>query len=358
MDTESKIELVTRPPSREVVTNEDLRNLFETEEHPKHYIGYEVSGMIHLGSGYMAACKIKDLLKAGVKPTIFFADYHAWINGKLGGDLDVIKKVAKRYYQKAFESLGLQDVEYIFASDLYEDLDYWTQAIKIANNVTIKRVMRTLAIMGRQEANINKVAQLMYTPMQVADIFFMDVQLAHSGMDQRKAHMVAREVAPKIGEEKPVALHHGLLMGLTSPRRAGYDEDELLDLEISSKMSKSAPNTCIFIHDSPEIIMEKMKKAHCPLKEIENNPVLEHCKYITFNEQESIYIERPAKYGGDLEIQSYEELEAIYRRGDLHPLDLKIACAKSLIEVLTPSRTYFETHPELLDVFKEVEITK
>ncbi|MDY6964486.1 MAG: tyrosine--tRNA ligase [Halobacteriota archaeon] len=358
MDTESKIELAARPPTREIVTYDDLRNLFETEEHPKHYIGYEVSGMIHLGSGYMAARKIKDLLKAGVKPTIFFADYHAWINGKLGGDLDLIRNVAKRYYQKAFESLGLSDVDYVFASDLYEDLNYWTEAINIANNVTIKRVMRTLAIMGRREAEVNQVSQLMYTPMQVADIFHMDVQIAHSGMDQRKAHMVAREVAPKIEREKPVALHHGLLMGLTSPRRAGYEEDELLDLEISSKMSKSLPNTCIFIHDSPDTIREKMKKAHCPPKEIVNNPVLEHCKYVVFNEMDTLEIERDAKYGGDLNIKSFEELEKIYQSGELHPLDLKNATAKCLIEILEPSRAYFESHPEVLDVFKEVQISR
>ena len=160
MDIETKIELLKKPPATEIVTYDDLKNLFETKDHPKHYIGYEVSGMVHLGSGYIAACKIKDLVKAGVKPTIFFADYHAWINGKLGGDLDVIRKVAKTYYQKAFESLGLKGVKYVFASDLYRDLDYWTEAINISNNVTIKRVMRTLTVMGRKESEINKVAQL------------------------------------------------------------------------------------------------------------------------------------------------------------------------------------------------------
>lgn len=357
MDTETKIELVKKPPTIEVVTYDNLKNLFETKNHPKHYIGYEVSGMVHLGSGYIAACKIKDLLEAGVKPTIFFADYHAWINGKLGGDLDVIKNVAKTYYKKAFESLGLKGVEYVFASDLYKDLDYWTEAINISNNVTIKRAMRTLTVMGRTESEINKVAQLLYTPMQVADIFFMEVDIAHAGMDQRKAHMVAREIAPKIKREKPVALHHGLLMGLTSPKRAGYEENELLDIEISSKMSKSAPATCIFIHDSPEVISEKMKKAHCTPKETENNPVLEHCKHIVFREKDVFDIKRPKKYGGDLEIQSYEELEEVYRKGDLHPLDLKNAVTECIIEVLEPARKYFDSHPKLLDVFKNIVIS-
>lgn len=356
MDVETKIELVKRPPTTEVITYDDLKNLFETNDCPKHYIGYEVSGMIHMGSGYIAACKIKDLVEAGVKPTIFFADYHAWINSKLGGDLDVIRNVAKTYYQKAFESLGLKGVNYVFASDLYKDLDYWTEALNISNNVTIKRVMRTLTIMGRKESDINKVAQLLYTPMQVADIFFMGVDIAHSGMDQRKAHMVAREIAPKIGREKPVALHHSLLMGLTSPKRAGYEENELLDIEISSKMSKSAPNTCIFIHDSPKVISDKMKKAHCPPKEIMNNPVLEHCRHIVFREKDTLDIKRPKKYGGNLEIQSYGELEEIYLKGNLHPLDLKNAVAECITEVLEAPRRYFDSHPELLDVFKNIVV--
>jgi tyrosyl-tRNA synthetase len=356
MDVETKIELVMRPPASEVVTGEELKALLETNEHPRHYIGFEISGMLHLGSGYITAAKIRDLEAAGFRTSIFFADYHTWINRKLGGDLETIKKVARTYYQKAFESLGLGKTNFVFSSDLYRDLDYWTLVIGVANEMTLARVMRTLTIMGRKEKEVNRVAQLLYTPMQIADMFFMDVDLAHAGMDQRKAHMAGREIAPSLGKKKPVALHHSLLMGLLEPRRAGYDESEMLDLQISSKMSKSKPGTCIFIHDSPDSIRNKMRDAFCPPKETENNPVLEHCRLIVFRESKSLEINRPAKYGGKLEIHSYEELQDIYRKGELHPMDLKGAVAEALIKILEPPRRYFEAHPGLLDVFKEVKI--
>ena len=44
MDLERKIELVKRPPICEVITDDELRHLFETNQHPKHYIGFEISG--------------------------------------------------------------------------------------------------------------------------------------------------------------------------------------------------------------------------------------------------------------------------------------------------------------------------
>jgi len=50
MDVEQKIELVSRPPTEEIVTKEELKNLFETNSKPKHYIGLEISGFLHLGS--------------------------------------------------------------------------------------------------------------------------------------------------------------------------------------------------------------------------------------------------------------------------------------------------------------------
>ena len=91
MDIESKIDLACRAPIAEVVTKDELKSLFETNDSPKHYIGFEISGKVHLGSGLLTSLLLKDFISAGIKPTIFLADYHAWINGKLGGDLDKIQ---------------------------------------------------------------------------------------------------------------------------------------------------------------------------------------------------------------------------------------------------------------------------
>ncbi len=93
----------------------------------------------------------------------------------------------------------------------------------------------------------------------------------------------------------PVAVHHHLLAGLGQPGQAGLDEDGALDKTISSKMSKSKPDSAIFIHDSPEEISRKVGKAWCPERVVEANPVLEFTRYIVFHERSSFTIERPGE---------------------------------------------------------------
>ena len=347
MDVERKIELVRRRPAAEVITEEELRALFETNAHPKHYIGFEISGMVHLGTGLVSALKINDLIEAGVRPTIFLADYHAWLNGKLGGDLEKIQKVAKGYFKHAFISLGLDEarVGYILASESYDD-DYWKNVLGVAKDTTLKRMLRCTTIMGRKESEANDAASILYPAMQTADIFKLDVDIAHAGMDQRKVHVLAREMADKWKRKKPIALHARLLMGLQGPQKMGMDESAKADVEISSKMSKSKPESCIYIHDSEEEIKKKIGKAHCPPKVVEENPIVEICEYILMRDENArMKIEREKKYGGDVEF-NLSELKMEYASGSLHPMDLKNAVARELAKVLTPSREYFAKHSE------------
>ena len=48
-------------------------------------------------------------------------------------------------------------------------------------------------------------------------------------------------------------------------------------------MSKSKPDTAIFMDDTEEDVNRKIKKAYCPEKQIEENPILEYCKFIVFS---------------------------------------------------------------------------
>lgn len=351
MDSEGRIALVMQKPVAEVVTQEELRSLFETNAHPKHYIGFEISGKVHLGSGLVTALKLRDFIEAGIKPTIFLADYHAWINGKLGGDLEKIQSVATGYFKSAFVSLGLSEdkVKYVLASELYGK-DYWREVLRISKDTTMARMLRCTTIMGRTAKDAMDCASVVYPAMQAADIFELGVDIAHSGMDQRKVHMLAREVAEKQHKKKPVAVHHRLLMGLTGPTKMGFEENAADDVEISSKMSKSKPETCIFIHDSEAEIKKKVGSAYCPEKVSENNPILEMCEQIIMRDGKTpLKVSRPAKFGGDIEFGTYEELASSYKAGKLHPMDLKNAVSSSLSKLLEPSRKYFEKHKELLE---------
>ncbi|MCS7116662.1 MAG: tyrosine--tRNA ligase [Nitrososphaerota archaeon] len=351
MDINTKIELVLKAPTEEVITLEDLKTLFETTTHPKHYIGLELSGPLHLGSLIVSGLKINDFLKAGVRCTVFLADWHSYINNKLGGDWERIRRAAK-YYSEAFLYF-CPGCEIVLGSDLYRGNDeYWANLIRFSKQITLARNVRCLTIMGRSEKEKLDFAQYIYPIMQSVDIKALNVDIAHSGMDQRKVHVLAREVYPKLGWKPPIAIHHSLLPGLSEPVSMGLDEDPRSDLIVSSKMSKSKPWTCIFIHDSKDEIKRKLRRAWCPEGVVENNPVLEIARCIIFHEYEALHVDRPSKYGGPITFNSYKELEDAYRKREIHPADLKEAVSEEIDKIIAPIRGYFENKKELLEVFK------
>jgi tyrosyl-tRNA synthetase len=171
-------------------------------------------------------------------------------------------------------------------------------------------------------------------------------------MDQRKVNMLAREVAPKLGFAKPLVVSHHMLMGLGKPPATDLKG---ADRGIELKMSKSKPDTAIFMTDSEEDIKRKLNKAYCPEGIVEENPVLEYCRYIIFEKFDSLKIERPAKFGGDLEFAGYEELMKVFEKKELHPMDLKQAVGKYINELVKPVRGHFEKNSKAKELLKKVK---
>ena len=347
METEQKISLIKRN-AEELVTDDELKEMLSTGTAPSAYIGFEPSGLVHLGWA-MVASKICDLADAGMNVTVLWADWHAYINDKLGGKLDNIRTCA-RYMEDCFEALGVgrDKVRYVYAGELLDDADYWEKVIKVAKVTSLSRVRRAMTIMGRSEdeAEVDS-SKLFYPILQAADIFHLDADMAYAGMDQRKAHMLARDAAEKLGWKKPMALHTPLLPGLKGGDRMNPE---------ASKMSKSDPDSSVNIHDNDEDIRRKLNKAFCPPeKEYENdNPVLMLCKYVIMPRTGKIRIERPEKFGGPVSFERYGDIADSYFTGKLHPMDLKKGAAEGLIETLAPVRSFFESKPENLNAIREV----
>jgi len=346
LDVTEKIALVTKEPTEEVVTDEELTNLFNTNAHPKHYIGLEISGFLHLGSLILTCFKINDFIKAGVHCTVFLADWHTFINDKLGGNLETIKRVSE-YYASAFKFL-CPGIEILHGSKLYESRrEYWTELIQFAKHISLPRAMRTLTIMGRSEKDKLDLAQMLYAPMQAVDIHTMDLDIVHAGMDQRKIHMLVREVFPKMNWKVPVAIHHHLLPGLSEPELTSEE-----DSKISSKMSKTKPTSGIFIHDTDEEIQSKIKKAWCPEGVVENNPLLEISRYVILHEFKEILVERSSNFGGNVSYINYSQLESDFVQKKLHPSDLKKAVETYLIKIISPIRKNIILKDEIIEAIK------
>ncbi|MCD6300608.1 MAG: tyrosine--tRNA ligase, partial [Staphylothermus sp.] len=274
-----------------------------------------------------------------------------------------IRKAA-RFVRKVMEGFGIDisKIKFVDAEDLVSDKEYWGILIRAAKNVSLARVKRALTIMGRKSSEAETdFSKLIYPLMQVTDIFYLDLDIALGGTDQRKAHMLARDIAEKLKMKKPVAIHTPLI---TSLRGLGQrmETAEIDELYAEFKMSKSKPETAIFVHDSPEDVKRKIRKAYCPPRQIEFNPIIEINKYLLFPQKDfKLVIERPEKYGGTIVVESIEELEKLYIEGKIHPLDLKNATADALNKLLEPIRKKIETDNEareLLEELKKAKITR
>lgn len=319
--------------------------------------------MMHVGMGLVCGKKIMDMTEAGFDFTMFLADWHSWINNKLGGILENIHTCGE-YFKQCFTAIGIapEKVTYSWASDLASKKEYWEKVVRIAKSVNVSRIWRALPIMGRgMDSRDLEAASTFYPCMQVADIFELQLDVACAGMDQRKAHVLARDVAEKLRWHKPTSLHTHLIMGLMGPAKMDstqYDENLELSSQISLKMSKSIPESSILIHDEPDVLRKKIHDAYCPPKETKGNPVLEIAEHIVLPWMGSIEIDRAAKYGGLVRLMSFEELETQYRDGKVHPLDLKNAVAGGLSKILEPVRDEFRKRPELLHKMEQLQTTR
>jgi tyrosyl-tRNA synthetase len=360
MDTEPRFKLVSKN-LQEIITRDELRNLLETNDKPRGYVGFEPSGMMHAGTGLIVGKKMRDYADAGFHFIIFLADWHGWINNKMGGEMSNIR-AAGEYFKDCFTALGLPEgkVEYLWTSDLVDDKDYWEKVVRVMKATSLKRMLRAMPIMGRSADSVDvESAWALYPALQTSDIFQMELDVAAAGMDQRKVHVLAREVAPKLGHNPPVCLHSPLLPSLQEASIEGsFDEDENINKSIKSKMSKSVGKGAIWVNDSAKEIKKKYRAAFCPEKMVEGNPVMDHARMVVFPHLGELNIERPAKYGGDISFQNYEELAKTYARGDLHPLDLKIGVSATIAKLLAPVEEYFMKKPENLRKMQELEVTR
>ena len=357
----------------------DLANA--TGEKLRHYIGFEISGQIHIGTGIACALKIKKLQDAGVHCSIYLANYHAWLNNKLDGTFETIEKVAREYFAPlmsvCLESVGcdVSKVDFVFAHDLYQTkprgLGFFDWDIRVCKELTLARVLKSISVMGKKDGEAVEFATLRYPAMQVTDAFFMQTHLVHAGMDQRKCHVLMREIAGKVPDEialkigdvrvKPIAVHHALLLGMSAPKNIG--EGAKMDALTSEdhKMSKSKPDSAIWVTDSREEIIRKLQKAYCPMpdatkKDEENrelqqwNPMLDWCKKMVFPAGKALHIERPEKWGGNLDFETFEELQTAYLAGNVHPMDLKTAIATTLSDWFAPMQQWAQKHQDAIEL--------
>ena len=351
MDSETRLDLITGA-AQEVVGVEHLESRIADGGTIRAYVGFEPSGKAHVGWKVLAT-NLRRMLDADVNVLIFLADWHAWVNDKFGGDMDKIQTTGK-YMEEVFRALlghpkegeGPGELRFAYASEIMDSGDYWARVLRCSKNMSLARARRTFSIMGRDEASGDgDLSKFFYPAMQAADIFEMNIDLAIGGMDQRKAHMYMREVADHWNWTKATCIHTPIISGLKS---AGARMDSF-----DHKMSKSDPSGAILLHDTPEKMRKKMRKAYLDVEQ-DDSPIYELLQHIILPEQGHITVTPKPEYGDPSTYDSLDGFIAAVKSGAIHPLDAKFAVADAISAGLESMRNHFEANPALLDAVNEI----
>jgi tyrosyl-tRNA synthetase len=284
------------------------------------------------------------------------------MNDKMGGDLDKIKVVGQ-YLIEVWSAAGMDmsggRVVFKWASDEITSnaATYWPKMLDIARRFNVTRIKKCCQIMGRLEGNLT-AAQILYPLMQCTDVFFLKADVCQLGVDQRKVNMLAREYcdAAKI-KFKPVILSHHMLYGL----KKGQE-----------KMSKSDPDSAIFMEDAPEDVERKINAAYCPrtvegaaaaaaaeeedagkesmqlVKDDLKNPCLDYIQHIVLCPAGSTF------EAGGVVYDSFAAVNADFLEGRLSETDLKTGLIAAINRILEPVRRHFHSNAAAKELLEKV----
>ncbi len=332
MNIDEKIALIQKG-SIDFIGIDELRKSFTEKKNVSVYWGRAPTGALHLGHA-ISLSKLFDLQKTGIKVKILIADIHAALDDQKA-PWDQISKRAE-FTKKCIE-LALpwkEKPEFVIGSSYQLSEKYQLDVMKMSTLITVKRATRAASEVTRMKDT--KVSELIYPIMQALDEEYLKVDMQFGGIDQRHIMALAREYLPKLGYKPRAEMMLPLVQSLKGP---------------GVKMSSSIPDSIIKIYDSEKSVKDKIKGAYCPEGDIKDNPIIQLCQKLIFPIKEKMIIERPEKFGGNLEFKSYEALEETFVKKELHPLDLKNAVTKELLEIFKPAREYFQKH---LDMLKEL----
>ncbi|MDI6717945.1 MAG: tryptophan--tRNA ligase [Patescibacteria group bacterium] len=131
----------------------------------------------------------------------------------------------------------------------------------ILNTITpmgeLKRMTQFKDKSERQKENVN-AGLFNYPVLQAADILLYDAEFVPVGEDQLQHLELARTLARKFNSKFPV----GRKKIFVEPKPLLAEVPKLMSLsDPYKKMSKSMPEGCLFMDDSPDEIRNKIKKA-------------------------------------------------------------------------------------------------
>jgi tyrosyl-tRNA synthetase len=320
MNVEERFELIKRN-TQEVVKEDELKKLLKEKKNPVVYWGTAVTGKPSLAYLF-PLLKLKDFIDAGFKVKILLADLHGALDGTSWEVLEKRYEFYKEAISQILKVVGtdIKKIEFVKGSEFQLKPEYMYDVLQLASKNSINDCQRASAEVVKQSDNPN-LAGLIYPIMQALDEHYLGVDVQFGGIDQRKILMFARENLPKITYSQRIDVFNPMIPGL-----------------VGKKMSSSDAKSKIDLTDDEKSVKEKVNKADC-ISGDPDNGVMAFLKYVVMvlkeDNNEKFVVERPDKYGGNLEYETYEAIEKDFVAKKLHPLDLKNAVSKEISDLLS-----------------------
>lgn len=341
---------------QEATSTDIIRKVLSDGKTVKCYWGTATTGRPHIAY-CVPLLKIADFLSAGVHVKILLADLHAFLDANKS-KFETLKSRVKYYsylLKAMFTVLGVpvDKLEFVTGTSYQLSAEYTMDMYKFHALTSTKAAEHAGAdVVKASESPL--MCSLLYPGLQALDEQYLDVDFQFGGVDQRKIFMYAAHFLPKLGYAKRAHLMNPMVPGLSG-----------------GKMSSSDPRSKIDFLDSPADVKNKLKAAVCSPGVVENNGVLAFAKAVLFpvqalwNEQARaegkadfrgdarsfigegapegtmFTIPRPEKFGGDIHVQDYEDLEKKYEKEEIHPGDLKAGVTEAMIKLLKPIQELF-----------------
>ncbi|WZZ10457.1 hypothetical protein YC2023_096378 [Brassica napus] len=136
---------IIKSVGEQCINDDELRDLLAKKAGPVCYDGFEPSGRMHIAQGLMKIMNVNKLTSAGCRVKIWIADWFAFMNNKLGGDLKKIRIVGE-YYKEIFQAAGMngENVEFLWSSDEINARgdEYWPLVMDIACRNSLAKIKR------------------------------------------------------------------------------------------------------------------------------------------------------------------------------------------------------------------------
>ena len=219
-------------------------------------------------ANYLSAIKpIIELQEKDVHPVVFVADLHAMTDKEPSLAKKFIREVVADYL-----ALGIDPQKTTIFVQSGIGPQILTLTSYLARIITVAELLRVPTLKDKLKNNKSpetaNTMLLLYPVLMAADILIQRAEKVAVGKDQLAHIEVTRELARRFNKR------YGNIFPL--PRAYEVESLKILALRGEEKMSKTSPDSAIFLTDDPKAIRKKIKSAKTAFEKEMNESLKSH----------------------------------------------------------------------------------